>query len=146
MLVAVDDMVGRDMLEPVACCLVITLEAFCVVALKDCDVKVGWVELEDIDKILPCHVYGSLLEIVAKGPVAEHLEHSMVVGVVSHFLKVVVLAADAQTLLRVGTAAWLRVACAENDVFPLVHSGVCEHQCGVVFDNHWRTWHNGMSF
>ena len=34
----------------------------------------------------------ALLEVVAKRPVAEHLEHGVVVRIVSHLLQVVVLA------------------------------------------------------
>ena len=34
------------------------------------------------------------------------------------------------------TTARFRVGRAENDVFPLVHTGVGEHQCGVVFNHH----------
>ena len=44
----------------------------------------------------------SFLEVIAERPVSEHLEHSVVVGVVSHLFKVVVLTAYTQTLLRVG--------------------------------------------
>ena len=43
-----------------------------------------------------------LLEVVAEGPVAEHLEEGVVVGVLADVVEVVVLAAGADALLRVG--------------------------------------------
>ena len=47
---------------------------------------------------------GLALEVVAEGPVAEHLEEGVVVGVAPHLLEVVVLARDADALLGVGGA------------------------------------------
>ena len=69
----------------------------------------------------------------------------MVVGVVTHFLKVVMLSADAQTLLSIGTAAWFGLSCAQDNVFPLVHSSIGKHKRGVILDDHRSRWHDGMS-
>ena len=110
MLVAVDDVVGRYVLQPVAGSLVVAFQALGGVALEDGDIQVLGVQLQHVDQILPGHVDGALLEVVAKRPVAQHLEHRVVVRVVSHLLEVVVLTRDAQALLRIGTTAWLRVA------------------------------------
>ena len=60
----------------------------------------------------------------------------MVVGVVAYLLQVVMLAADAQTLLSVGTTARFGVASTQNYILPLVHAGIGEHQCGVVLHHH----------
>ena len=54
--------------------------------------------------------------------------------------------AHAQAFLRVGNARIGYRVVAENDVFPLVHTGVGEHQCRVAFDDHWRRWYNFVSF
>ena len=70
----------------------------------------------------------------------------MVISVVSDLLKVVMLAAHAEALLCVGTAARFGLACAEDDVLPLVHTSVCKHQCWVILDYHRRTRHDGVSF
>ena len=57
--------------------------------------------------------------------------------VVANLLKVVVLAAHTQALLRVYTAyVCARILGAEYNVFPLVHAGIGEHQGRVVLDNH----------
>ena len=42
---------------------------------------------------------GLSLEIVAEAPVSEHLEHRMVIGIVSYFLEVIVLSAHAEAFL-----------------------------------------------
>mgnify|MGYP002508068485 CR=1 FL=1 len=77
---------------------------------------------------------------------AEHLEHGVVVGVHAHLLEVVVLAADAQTLLRVGNTRIFWSHSAKDDVLELVHARVGKHQRGVVFDYHGRGWHDVMAF
>jgi hypothetical protein len=48
------------------------------------------------------HADGFLLEVVAEGPVAEHLEERVVIGVEADVVEVVVLAAGADALLGVG--------------------------------------------
>ena len=98
-LVTINNMVLADVLAPVACRLVVAGKSFAVVALEYCYVQVLRVEFQYIYKVFPSHIYGAFLEVVAERPVAEHLEHGMVIGVVTYFLQVVVLAADAQTLL-----------------------------------------------
>ena len=70
----------------------------------------------------------------------------MVVSVVSDLFKVVMLAAHAEALLCVGTAARFGLACAEDDVLPLVHTSVGEHQCWVILDYHRCRRHDGVSF
>ena len=144
-LVSVDDVVGGHVLEPVRGSLVVAGQPLLLRAFEHGDVEVTRVELQHVDQILPGHVDGALLEVVAKRPVAQHLEHGVVVRVVAHLLKVVVLAAHAQALLRVGPAARFGVALAQYDVFPLVHAGVGEHERGVVLHHHRGRWHNGVA-
>ena len=52
----------------------------------------------------PGPVDGFLLEVIAEGPVAEHLEERVVVGVEADVFEVVVLAAGADAFLGVGGA------------------------------------------
>ena len=135
-LVAVDDMVGRHVLEPVLGCLVVALETFLLTSLEDGHIEILGVELEHAHQILPRHVDGSFLEVVAERPVAKHLKHGMVVGIMAHLLQVVMLSAHAQTLLAVGTSAGFGIACTQYDILPLVHASVGEHQCRVVLNHH----------
>ena len=95
---------------------------------------------------LPCPRYRLRLEIVAEAPVSEHLEHRMMVGIVSHFLEIVVFSAHSQAFLAVRHSFALRHAVSEKIVLELIHPGVCEHQCRVVFYNHRSRRYDGMSF
>ena len=52
--------------------------------------------------------------------------------------QVVVLAAHAQTFLTVGHPLGLGRLVAEEDVLELVHTGIGEHQRGVVLHHHRR--------
>mmetsp|Transcript_8482 Transcript_8482/g.19812 ORF Transcript_8482/g.19812 Transcript_8482/m.19812 type:complete len:233 (+) Transcript_8482:2545-3243(+) len=104
--------------------------------------EVGDVEALGIDAVrpreeLPRPGDGVLLEVVAEGPVAEHLEEGVVVHVLANVVKVVVLAARADALLRVGRALELRhlggrVGLAEEDGLELVHARVDEEEGRVV--------------
>ena len=98
-LVAVDDMVGWNMLSPEAGCFVVAFKAFFLRSLKYGDVKVFRVEVKNIDEIFPSIVDRFLFEVIAKAPITEHLKHSMVISVVTYFFKVIMFAAHAQTLL-----------------------------------------------
>ena len=145
-LVAVDYMVGGQILLPATGRLVVALQSFVRRAFKHGGVQVGGVKLEHCHQIFPCPADSFFLEVVAETPVAQHLKHGVVVGVVAHFLKVVVLSADTQAFLRVGLAAafWFRIA--EDDVLKLVHSGVGKHKCGVVLYHHGGRGNNKVSF
>ncbi len=108
-LVTIDDVVSRHVLQPELSSLIVALDVLFRRTLEHRHIQILWIELEHIHQILPSHVDGSFFEVVAKRPVAEHLEHGVVVSVVTHFFQVVVLTAHSQTLLSVGTATRFRV-------------------------------------
>ena len=95
-----------------------------------------------------------LLEIVAKRPVAEHLEKRVVGGVEADILEVVVLATSADAFLGVSRAGILRglragppgdvgLPVAEKDRHELVHAGVGEKQAGRAGQQRGRR-HDGV--
>ena len=100
-------------------------------------------ELPDFGDEFPGPVDGLLLEVIAEGPVAEHLEEGVVVGVEADVFEVVVFAAGADALLGVGGAGVaagdgagpfgnVGGALAEEDGHELVHAGVGEEQVGRI--------------
>ncbi len=93
-------------------------------------------ELPDLREQLPGPPDGLPLEVVAEGPVPQHLEQGLVVGALAHVLQVVVLTGDADALLRVHGAGVVPPARAQEDVLELVHAGVGEQQRGVVEGDH----------
>ena len=99
MLVSVYDVVFRKEFLPDGSGFVVALQAFLGRAFKNSCVQILWVEFQYVYQVLPSPFDGFFLEVVAEAPVAQHLEHCVVVGIVSYLLKVVVLSANAQTLL-----------------------------------------------
>ena len=89
-------------------------------------------ELPAINEKLPRPGDGLALEVVAETPVAEHLEKRVVVGVQTHVVEIVVLAARAHALLRVGGAGRVigGLLRAEEIRHELVHARVGEKQVG----------------
>ena len=135
-LVAVDDMVCGEEFLPVCSGLVVALKTFFGGTFENGDIEMGGVDMKDVDKETVGPLYGLLLEIVTERPVAKHLEHGVVIGVVSHFFQVVVLAGNAQTFLAVGLTTAFGFGISENDVLELIHSGIGEHERRVVLDDH----------
>ena len=74
----------------------------------------------------------ALLEIVAEGEVAEHLEEGVVARGVADIVEVVVLAARAHAFLRRDGASVGPALGAGEDVLELHHARIGEHQCRVV--------------
>ena len=145
-LVAVDDMVFRKELFPIGSRLVVAAQPLFGTSLEDGGIEVVRIQFQHVHQVFPCPGDGLFLEIIAERPVTQHLEHGVVVRVVSHFFQVIVLSADTQALLRVGHALPLRRMVAQNDVFELVHSRVGEHQRGVIFYHHGSRGYDMVSF
>ena len=60
----------------------------------------------------------------------------------THLFQVVVLAAHAQALLRIGHTAPLGLLIAKDDVFELVHTSIGKHEGWIVLDYHGSRGHN----
>ena len=135
-LVTVDDMILGHMLRPIFGGLVVAGDILLRRTLENGHVEVIGIQLQHIYQILPGHIDGTFLEIVAEAPVSQHLEHRMVVGVVTYLFQIVMLSANSQTLLRVCGTECKRGGVAQEYIFELVHSRVCEHQRRVVLDYH----------
>jgi hypothetical protein len=93
----------------------------------------GLVEPPHFGEKLPRPLDGFLLEVVAEGPVAQHFEEGVVVAVATDHVQIVVLARDADALLRIGRALEIGgVVAAQQNGLELVHASVGEQQRGVV--------------
>ena len=91
-------------------------------------------ELPALDQQLPCPGDRLLLEIITEGPVSQHLEKGVVVGIESYILEIVVLASCAYALLRI-SSPWRSVVArgrTEKDRHELVHPGIREEKVGGV--------------
>ena len=102
------------------------------IAFKPRRVEAIWVEAVDLREQFKAPTDRLLLEVVAEGPVAEHFEEGVVVGVLAHIFEIVVLAARANALLRVDRACVVALAASKEDVLELVHACVREEKRRVV--------------
>src|SRR5919106_2584048 len=89
-------------------------------------------ETIDVREELPGEADRVLLEVVAEGEIAQHLEERMVARGIADVLEVVVLAAGAQASLRGGRAAVGTLLLAEEHVLELHHARVDEEERRVV--------------
>mmetsp|Transcript_31648 Transcript_31648/g.89902 ORF Transcript_31648/g.89902 Transcript_31648/m.89902 type:complete len:412 (+) Transcript_31648:2519-3754(+) len=131
----------REVLEPDGLGFEVRLKALLGIAAKVCSIQAGWLHLEHVGEELPGPADGFLFEVVAKAPVAKHLEEGVVVHVLANVIQVVVLAAGTDALLGVGGALQLgEVRCGvrspQEDGLELVHAGIGEQQRGVVVGHH----------
>ena len=143
-LVAIDDAVFRDQVQPDGACVVIGRKAIGLVATENGHVQAAFVEFIMLGKEFPRPFDGFFFEVIAKRPVAEHFEHGVVVGIDADFLEVIVFTGNTEALLRIGDARKLHRAVAKEDVFELVHSRIGKHQRWVVFHDHGCRWNDFM--
>ena len=94
MLVSEKDPVFREMLLPFFKRFKVLLRPVCRISFKNSGVEPVLIYFVHFCEQFPCPADGFFLEVVPETPVAEHLEHGVVVGVVSDFFQVVMLSAD----------------------------------------------------
>ncbi|MCY1505940.1 hypothetical protein D9M68_401700 [compost metagenome] len=107
------------------------IEGF-VVGVVDRDQQALGVEAVFPSDQVPGKLDGVLLEVIAKGEVAEHFEEGVVARGVADIVEVVVLAAGAHAFLRGHGRRIGTLFQAGEDVLELHHAGIGEHQCRVV--------------
>ncbi len=90
------------------------------------------VEREVLGEELPGEQDRALLEIVAEGEIAEHLEEGVVARGVAHIVEIVVLAAGAHAFLGRRHAQGFRLLGAGQHVLERHHAGIGEHQRRIV--------------
>ncbi len=100
-------------------------------------------ELADLGQELPGPVDGVLLEVVAEGPVAQHLEEGVVVAVAAYVLEVVVLTPGADALLAVDgplepMEGGARGGGPLKEGFELIHARIGEEQGRVIMGDDRR--------
>ena len=104
------------------------------------------VEAIHLGEELPGPFDGLCLEVVAEGPIPQHLEKGMVVGINAHLFQIVVLAADPDALLTVHHPLAVGWPKAQEDVLELIHARVGEHQRVVSHGDDGRTGDEGVVY
>ena len=116
-----------------------------VVGVVDRDQQALLGKLPDLGQQLPRPGDGLLLEVVAEGPVAQHLEERVVAGGIPHRIQVVVLAAGPQAALDIGRTHVAALLRPQEHVLELHHAGVGEQQGGIVAGHQGGGRHDGMA-
>ncbi len=124
--------------------LQVRLQTLGLIALEVGGVQAGLIQAPDFGQQLPRPGDGLALEVVAEGPVAQHFEERVVVGIVPDVVQVVVLAAGADALLRVDRARPAGLLQTQEVGFELVHAGVGEQQRRVLVGHHGAAGHEVM--
>ncbi len=88
---------------------------------------------------------GFLLEIIAKGKIAQHLKKGVMPLRKSNIFQVVVLPASAHTFLRAGGAGVLALFQPQKNILELVHPGVGEEQRRIPVRHQRTTSHPAMA-
>ena len=110
-----------------------------VIILIDCRPQPLLGQAPDLGEQFPAPADRLALVIIAEGPVSEHLEKGVVIGIIPDFLEIVMLTADPDALLAIGDAAVLAGARAEEDFLELVHSRIHKQQGGIRLEHHRGT-------
>src|ERR1051326_3781292 len=90
------------------------------------------IEFQNVDEQVPRITDRVLLEVIAEGKIAEHLEERVMPRSFSDFIEVVVLAAGANALLRRCRAHVVALLAPEKSVLELIHARVSEQQRRIV--------------
>ena len=90
----------------------------------------------DIDDEFPSPSDGFFFKVITEGPVAQHLEKGMMVGVVTNIFQVIMLTTSADAFLRIcGACGRIRRFFGAEEVgHELIHSRIGKQQAG-------RLWH-----
>ena len=115
-----------------------------IVVGVDGDQQALLVELKVLGEQLPGEQDRLLLEIVAEGEIAEHLEEGVMARGVADIVEVVVLAAGAHALLRRGCARERPLFLSGENILERHHAGIGEHQRRIVARHERRRWHDLM--
>ncbi len=137
------DAVRADVREPEAVRLRVARHA--AFTLEDRDLQAVLGEPEVARQQLPRVGDGFLLEVVAEGEVAQHLEEGVVPRGATDVLEVVVLATRPHAFLGRGRARVVALLLAQEHVLELVHPGVGEEQGGVTVRDERRAGHHAVA-
>ena len=105
MLIAQNNVIFGQEPFPISVSLVVPLDTLLGTAFENRRVQPLLGQSVHVNEQFPCPRDRFLFEIVAERPVAEHLEHRMVIGVEADLLQIVMLARNAQAFLRIGHPA-----------------------------------------
>jgi len=118
-------------LHPVTSCLLVGFQ-FALFVFENRSPEPIFGQPPHLGEQLPGPSDGLPFVIIAKRPVAQHLEKGVVVGIVPHILQIVMFAGDPHALLSVSHSRILSFLQTQEDVLELIHSSIGEQQRGII--------------
>ena len=99
----------------------------------------------DVDDEFPSPRDGFLFEIITEGPIPEHFEECVVIGIEADIFQIVMFTAGSDAFLSVGSAPWGVGAfdLSEEDRDKLIHTGIGEQEVRRVGQQRGGR-HNGV--
>ena len=146
LLVTANDMIGGQETQPEIVSLLIERHTVLLRALEYGCIHTLLRQFVHLSQQLPSPLDSLFLEIVAKRPVTEHLEHRVVIGIVTYLLQVVMLTRNAKALLRIANAGCLDRGITQKHILELVHTCIGEHQRRIILYNHRCRGHYDVTF
>mmetsp|Transcript_16885 Transcript_16885/g.34892 ORF Transcript_16885/g.34892 Transcript_16885/m.34892 type:complete len:230 (+) Transcript_16885:2611-3300(+) len=131
----------RQVLQPQLSCFFVRRSLF--ISGKVGGIQSFLIEFEFFRQTFPRHFNGALLEVIAKGPIAQHFKKGMMIDILAHIIQIIVFATGANAFLRVdGTFQFghfqIRIASAQKEWFVLIHTRIGKEQGGII-DGDTRT-------
>ena len=136
LLVATNDVIGGQETQPEIVSLLIERHTVLLRALEYGCIHTLLRQFIHLGQQFPRPLDSLFFEIIAKRPVAEHLEHRVVIGIVAYLLQVVMLTRHAQTLLRIANSGCFDRRITQEHILKLVHTCIGKHQRRIVLNNH----------
>lgn len=121
--------------------LVPVIMGFIVIRING-DIETGLVQFQYFRQEFPCPGNSFLLEIIAKGEIAQHFEESMVAGGMAYVFNI----AGTDTLLAGGhsVTGWFHLPCEIG--LQRRHAGTNEQKTGVILRDKRETLQSQMAF
>ncbi len=111
----------------------IPFNSILLISFKNSNIDALRVQFHPAGQEFPGPLNGLPFKIVAKGPVPQHLEHGMMVGIMTHLFQIVVFPCNPQAFLGVRNPPGVGLAVPQEDVLKGIHSRIGEHEGGIVF-------------
>ena len=106
--------------------------------------KPSFVQAPNLCQQFPSPTYSFFLKVVSKGPITQHLEECVVVGVPAHIFQVIVFSTGPDAFLRISCSIVIACSRAKKDVLELVHTRIGKKQCWVIIRYNWGAAHKSM--
>ena len=142
--IPVQDSIFRQIQLPILQRLFILLQMILLTSLENRCIQPIFIQTHLFRKELPSVSNRLFLEIITERPITQHLEHRVMIGIMSHLLQIIVLPGNTQTFLGIRHPGCLRTHIPQNYIFKLIHPGIGEHQRGVSLDHHGCRWYYCM--